>query len=131
MCGAAAASRQIKRTALHWAAFYGYAPCIESLLKAGADTSLEDEVCEWTALHCARINDHTEVVLLLDPAGPLIMAAYLGDFDILSDALAKGVNVNATNDVSAAPLAAPTPLRSFAHRPRCPPPLLPRPRRRR
>ena len=36
VCGAAAASRQGKMTALHLAAYYGHAPCVESLLKAGA-----------------------------------------------------------------------------------------------
>jgi len=46
VCGAAAASRQEKRTALHEAARYGHAPCVDSLLKAGADASLKDEVSD-------------------------------------------------------------------------------------
>ena len=41
---AVAASRQDQRTALHFAAFYGNATCAESLLKAGADASLNDLV---------------------------------------------------------------------------------------
>jgi hypothetical protein len=45
-CGAAAASRQRKRTALHKAAFGGRAPCVESLLKAGADASLKNGVSD-------------------------------------------------------------------------------------
>ena len=44
VCAAAAASRQIKNTALHWAATRRHAPCVESLLKAGADASIEDKV---------------------------------------------------------------------------------------
>ena len=46
VCGAAAASRQMKRTALHWAAESGVVPCVELLLKAGADASLEDMVSD-------------------------------------------------------------------------------------
>ena len=46
VCGAAAASRQHKWTALHEAAHKSHAPCVESLLKAGADASLEDEVSD-------------------------------------------------------------------------------------
>jgi len=46
VCGAAAASRQNKRTALHCAAYWGHAPCAESLLKAGADASLKDTVSD-------------------------------------------------------------------------------------
>ena len=44
VCGAAAASRQSKNTALHFAAFNGHAPCFKSLLEAGADASLKDQV---------------------------------------------------------------------------------------
>ena len=44
VCAAAPASRQDKWTALHLAAKNGHAPCVEALLKAGADASLEDEV---------------------------------------------------------------------------------------
>ena len=44
VCGAAAASRQGNMTALHCAVFNGRAPCVESLLKAGADASLADTV---------------------------------------------------------------------------------------
>ena len=46
VCGAAAASRQGKLTALHYAADEGHAPCVESLLKAGADASLKDRVSD-------------------------------------------------------------------------------------
>ena len=46
VCGAAAASRQSKRTALHYAAYNGQTSCVESLLKAGADASLKDEVSD-------------------------------------------------------------------------------------
>jgi len=46
VCAAAAASRQDKWTALHLAAHYGHAPCVEALLKAGADARLKDEVRE-------------------------------------------------------------------------------------
>jgi len=46
VCGAAAASRQRKMTALHEAAHYGHAPCVESLLKAGADASLKNGVSD-------------------------------------------------------------------------------------
>ena len=44
--GATAASRQAEITALHRAAYSGQAPCVESLLKAGADASLEDKVSD-------------------------------------------------------------------------------------
>ena len=44
MCAAAAASRQSKSTALHLAALNGHAPCVEALLKAGADARLKDKV---------------------------------------------------------------------------------------
>ena len=46
VCGAAAASRQHKWTALHEAAHKSHAPCVESLLKAGADASLRNEVSD-------------------------------------------------------------------------------------
>jgi len=46
--GTAAASRQNKVTALHIAAYYGHAPCAESLIKAGADASLKDMVSDGT-----------------------------------------------------------------------------------
>ena len=41
---AAPASRQYKGTALRTAARNGHAPCVEALLKAGADARLKDEV---------------------------------------------------------------------------------------
>ena len=44
VCGAAAASRQGKMAVLHEAALYGHACCVESLLKAGANASLKNEV---------------------------------------------------------------------------------------
>jgi len=51
VCAAAPASRQEKRTALHLAAlhraaFDGHAPCVEALLKAGADARLKDTVSD-------------------------------------------------------------------------------------
>jgi len=46
VCGAAAASRQDKNTSLHKAAKNGHAPCVESLLKAGADANLKDGVSD-------------------------------------------------------------------------------------
>ena len=46
VCGAAAAFRQDKYTALHCAVFNGRAPCVESLLKAGADASLKTNVSD-------------------------------------------------------------------------------------
>ena len=46
VCGAAAASRQNKNTALILTAYFGHAPCAESLLKAGGDASLEDKVSD-------------------------------------------------------------------------------------
>ena len=46
VCGAAAASRQSKYTALHFAAMMGEVPCVKSLLKAGADASLKDGVSD-------------------------------------------------------------------------------------
>ena len=46
LCGAAAAFRQDKYTALHCAVFNGRAPCVESLLKAGADASLKTNVSD-------------------------------------------------------------------------------------
>ena len=46
VCAAAAASRQTKRTALHNAAYSGEAPCVEALLKAGADARLKDKVSD-------------------------------------------------------------------------------------
>ena len=79
----------------------------------------------------AKSNDHTEIVLLLDPAAHLAKAAIEGDLDALSDALAKGLNVDATDEVSATlcqQLQVPS---AFALRPRRPPLLLPRPGRRR
>ena len=41
---AAAASRQSMWTALHWAVTNEHTECAESLIKAGADTSLKDKV---------------------------------------------------------------------------------------
>ena len=41
-----AASRQTKSTALHMAAARNHAPCLESLLEAGADASLKDHVSD-------------------------------------------------------------------------------------
>ena len=46
VCGAAAASRQVKMTAMHLAADEGHTPCVESLLEAGADASLKDIVSD-------------------------------------------------------------------------------------
>ena len=43
---AAPASRQRKMTALHKAACNGHAPCVEALLKAGADARVKDEVSD-------------------------------------------------------------------------------------
>jgi len=45
-CGAAAACQPDKTTALHNAAFHKHAPCVELLLKAGADASLKDDVSD-------------------------------------------------------------------------------------
>ena len=41
---APAPSWQYKRTALHWAAYYGNAHCVASLLKADADPGLKSKV---------------------------------------------------------------------------------------
>ena len=46
VCAAAAASRQSQRTALHSAADNGHAPCVEALLKAGADARLKNDVSD-------------------------------------------------------------------------------------
>ena len=46
MCAAAPAPRQDKWTALHWAAYAGHAPCVEALLKAGADARLKGKVSD-------------------------------------------------------------------------------------
>jgi len=46
VCAAAPASRQYKQTALHHAAYNGHAPCVEALLKAGADARVKDEVSD-------------------------------------------------------------------------------------
>ena len=61
----------------------------------------------------------------------LIEAARGGDDATLKRLVAEGVNLEAKDQVSAAPPAALSPLRPLAHRPRRPPPLLPRPHRRR
>ena len=61
----------------------------------------------------------------------LVKAAVYGKLDCLEHLITKGSNLEATDNVSAAPPAAPSPLRSSALRPRRPPPLLPRPHRRR
>ena len=62
----------------------------------------------------------------------LIEAARGGDDATLKRLVAEGVNVNAADDVSAAPPAAPGPLRPSPSAPsRRPPPPLPRPHRRR
>ena len=44
VCAAAPASRQYKGTALRKAACNGHAPCVEALLKAGADARLKNKV---------------------------------------------------------------------------------------
>ena len=44
VCAAAPASRQYGNTALHLAAYWGRAPCVEALLKAGADARLKTKV---------------------------------------------------------------------------------------
>ena len=101
-------------TALHYAARYGRASCVESLLKAGADTSLKDKDGK-TALDLAYKNTEPEVVRLLrpDPAGHaaylienapaiaekkvvhLCEAAENGDLATLARLLGEGVNINA------------------------------------
>ena len=48
VCGTAVASRQGKVAVLHDAALFGHASCVESLLKAGADVSLKNEVSDCT-----------------------------------------------------------------------------------
>ena len=59
-----------------------------------------------------------------------MFAAKNGKLDCLEHLVAKGANLQATDEVSAAPPAAPPPS-ALALRPRRPPPLLPRPHRRR
>ena len=62
----------------------------------------------------------------------LIKAAEEGDLATLTRLVEEGVNVNAKDGtVSTAPPAAPTAPFALALLPRRPPPLLPRPRRRR
>ena len=39
---------------MHFAAFFGNAPCAESLLKAGADTGLKDLVRHTRGVHDTR-----------------------------------------------------------------------------
>ena len=76
-----------------------------------------------TALDFAKIKNNTEIVLLLDPAARFLEAASEGDLDALSDALAKGVDVNATDKVSAASCPSPlalSPSALAARRPCCP-----------
>ena len=75
-----------------------------------------------TALDLAKIKNNTEIVLLLDSAAGFLEAASEGDFDALSDALAKGVNVNTTDKVSAASCPSPlarSPSALAARRPTC------------
>jgi hypothetical protein len=70
------ASRHDKWTALHYAAINGRAPCVKSLLKAGADASLKDDEGD-TALDRAKRMKHTEVIKILEnPAAYL--AAQVG-----------------------------------------------------
>ena len=61
----------------------------------------------------------------------LRQAAGDGDFTTLTRLVEQGVNLEALDRVSGAPPAAPSPMHTLALRPRRPPPLLPRPHRRR
>ncbi|KAI8462296.1 MAG: ankyrin repeat-containing domain protein [Monoraphidium minutum] len=53
-----------KNTALHYAAGYGQAESVKLLLESGADKAAKNED-EKTALEVAQLNEHTEVVELL------------------------------------------------------------------
>ena len=64
-----------KRTALHKAAYCGHTPCVEALLKAGADASLKDRDGE-TALDRAKLMGHTQVNAHLE--NPTTVAAQVG-----------------------------------------------------
>ena len=102
VCAAAAASRQAKWTALHHAAYDGHAPCVEALLKAGADARLKDEVRDGAEGRGGRRKG------------------------------AWGRGAGATEDVSAAPPAAPSsPLRPSPSALAARRPCRPTPRRRR
>ncbi|GBF91654.1 hypothetical protein Rsub_03958 [Raphidocelis subcapitata] len=54
-----------KNTALHYAAGYGQADSVKLLLDSGADKAAKNED-EKTALEVAQLNEHAEVVALLD-----------------------------------------------------------------
>ena len=59
-----------KWTALHIAALHGHAPCVEALLKAGADARLKDKR-GITALDLAKETKRTEVIALLESAAAI------------------------------------------------------------
>ena len=73
---APAPSWQYKRTALHWAAFYGKPSCVASLLDANADPRLKSKVSregrargeKGVAMELAKLMGHVGVVRLFDPA---------------------------------------------------------------
>ncbi len=54
-----------KNTALHYAAGYGQADSVKMLLDAGADKAAKNED-DKTALEVAQLNEHAEVVALLE-----------------------------------------------------------------
>ena len=56
------------RTALHWAAWYGYTEAVKLLLAVGADVNAKDDLGR-TALHWAAWHGCTEVVALLKAHG--------------------------------------------------------------
>jgi ankyrin repeat protein len=55
----------VDRTALHYAAYNGYLAIAKRLLEAGADPTLRTKYTGQTAIDCARLNGHSEVVALL------------------------------------------------------------------
>ena len=96
-----------QQTPMMMAASNGETECVKTLLKAGADQHLSDQI--GTALTYAAVSGHLNVVDCLlqagsnieEPAGngstPLKKAAYGGFTDLVEYLLSRGAKVNATD----------------------------------
>lgn len=117
-------------TALHWATSMGNTQMVQWLIENGAHPDLADEL-GWTPLFLAAHGNNGELVNLIASAGAstdavingkpvsieidsapvsandqLLAAAHDGRFDGVSEALARGADVNCTTDDGWTPLLA-------------------------